>query len=188
GKSRAVIRCSPAGKPLEVVEARPAKPPAAGNQLAQGPAASPIHDTTPESYLLPLPDNPVSIGEIWKERFDIVVRDSDKNLVRITIQRSYKLAEVNEDQAVIEFRTTVLTPVKNPSIAGQLIQREIAGKAVFDMARGLLVSREAAVDRTVDGPFGPGSSMYAKSRYLETLLADETIANGAGGDAAAAKK
>jgi hypothetical protein len=188
GKPRAVIRFSPAGKPLEVVEGRPVKPPAYRNQLAQGSTAAPIHDTTPESYLLPLPENPVSIGETWKEQFDIVVRDSDKNLVRITIQRSYMLAEVKEGRALIEFRTTVLTPVKNPSIAGQLIQREIAGKAVFDMTRGLLVSREAAIDRTVHGPFGPGSSMHARSQYRETLSGDETIANEAGGDGTAAKK
>lgn len=177
GKPRATIRFSPAGKPLEVITKVPGKP-AAGNQLAPGPAPLPAHDTTPESYLLQLPEQPVAIGETWKDRFDVLVRDDEKNLVRITIQRSYTLTEVNEGRARIDFRTTILTPLRNPSIEGQLIQREIAGKAVFDMARGLIVSREAGVDKTVLGPFGPQSSMHARSQYREKLLGDETIADG----------
>lgn len=176
GKPRATIRFSPAGKPLKIVAGLPVKPPSAANQLAKGPAAAPIQDTTPESYLLPLPEHPVAVGETWKDRFDVVVRDSDKNPARITIQRSYTLAEVKDGRAVIEFRTAVLTPVQKPSIAGQLIQREIAGKAVFDVVRGLIVSREAGVDNTVVGPFGPNSSMRAKSQYREKLLADEKTA------------
>jgi len=187
GKPQATIRFSPAGKPLEIVDSLPVKPPTAANQAGKGPAAPPIHDTTPESYLLPLPEKPVSIGEIWKDRFDVVLRDNDKNLSRITIQRSYKLADVKEGRALIEFRTVVLTPVEKPAIAGQLIQREIAGKAVFDIARGLMVSREAGVDNTVIGPFGPGSSMRAKSQYREKLLNDETIADGKGNAGGTAK-
>jgi len=177
GKPRATIRFSPAGKPLEVLNKVPGKP-AAGNQSAPGPAPLPAHDTTPESYLLQLPEQPVAIGETWKDRFDVVVKDSDNNRSRITIQRSYTLTEVDEDRALIEFRTTILTPMRNPSIEGQLIQREIAGKAVFDIARGLIVSREAGVDKTVLGPFGPQSSMHARSRFHEKLLDDETIADG----------
>jgi hypothetical protein len=177
GKPRGTIQFSPFGKPLEIVGGLPVKPPAAANQLAQGPAAPPLHDTSPESFLVPLPEQPVAIGETWKERFDIVLRDSEKNRFRITIQRSFKLAEVKEGRALIELGTAVLTPIPNPSIAGQLIQREITGKVVFDIDRGLIVSREAGVDRTVLGPFGAKSSMRAKTEYRERLLAVETIAD-----------
>jgi len=84
---------------------------------------------------VPLPDEPVAVGDSWKERFDIVLADDLKNRQKITIQRSYKLAEVKGGQATIELWTAVLTPIKSPAIQGQLIQREISGKVVFDLDR-----------------------------------------------------
>lgn len=179
---RGTIQFSPSGKPLEIVDGVPVKKAAPANQPAQGAAAPPLHDTSPESFLISLPEQPVAVGESWKERFDIIVRDSDKNLFKVTIQRSFKLAEVKEGRARIDFGTVVLTPIPNPSIEGQLIQRQINGNVVFDITRGLIVSREAGVDRTVYGPLGPKSSMRAKSEYRERLLSDETIAESKGKD------
>ena len=77
-----------------------------------------------------------TVNRQGKQEPDNIFQASDKNLVKITIQRNHKLAEVKEGRAVIEFRTAVLTPVQDPSIAGQLIQREIVGKIVFDLDRG----------------------------------------------------
>jgi hypothetical protein len=170
GKPRAVIRFSPAGKAVKVVRGALPPPPAAANQLAEGPAAPPAPDGSPESFFLPLPEHPVAVGEAWKDRFDVLVRDDKKNLEKITIQKSYKLSEIRAGQAIIDFRTTILTPVNNPAIAGQLIQRELSGKVVFDIERGLIVSRESGVDNTVIGPFGPNSSMRATSKYREKLV------------------
>ncbi len=147
GKPRATIRFSPSGKPLEVVAGLPVKPPGAGNQPSPRPAAPPANDATPESYLLQLPEQPVTVGATWKDRYDVVVKDTENNRSRITIQRICTLAEVKDGRALIEFRTVILTPINNPAIAGQLIQREIAGKAVFDVARGLIVSQRRGRQR-----------------------------------------
>src|SRR5260370_42667779 len=106
----------------------------------------------------------------------MLVRDEENNLEKITNQRSYRLVGVNEGRAVIEFRTAILTPIPNQGIAGQLIQRELSGKVVFDIDRGLIVSRESGVENTVIGPFGPRSSMHAKSQYREQLLNEEPAA------------
>jgi len=183
GKPSATIRFSPSGKPVKIIKGNklpdsPAKTPASLN-----PATPAVHDTTAESYLLPLPEQPVAIGGSWKDRFDVVLRDNDKNLNRIVIQQNYKLADVKDDRAVIEFQTVVLTPVQNPTILGQLIQREIAGKAIFDLKRGIVISRESGVDNTVVGPFGPQTSMKAKSQYQEKLIEDDNA--GAAATAAA---
>jgi len=119
----------------------------------------------------------VAVGEIWKERFDVHARDVNKNLVKISLQRSYKLTEVKNGRAVIELRTAILTPINDSAIAAQLIQREITGKTVFDIEQGLIVSREWSVDNTIINPVGPNSSMRAKSRYREKLLGSEATAD-----------
>ncbi len=191
GKPRATIRFNPAGMPIKVIQSAlpPSPPPAVNtppaNPAATGPSSPPIHDTTPENFLLPLPEQPVAVGETWKDRFVIVLRDNNKNLNRIIIQQSYKLVDVKNGLAVIEFRTAVLTPVQNPAVLGQLIQREIIGKAVFDLARGLVIARESGVDNTVVGPFGPQSSMKAKSQYREKVI-DDAAQAGPEGSAPAA--
>ncbi len=173
GKPQATIRFNAAGKIVEVLKGMLPPPPAAANQLSKGRPGSPLAmDGSPESYLLPLPDEPVAIGESWKERFDTLTRDSSKNPVKITIQRSYKLMDVKDGRAVIEFRTAVLTPITDPTIGAQLIQREILGKVVFDIERGLIESRDSGVDNTVINPFGTKGSMRAKSQYSERMLED----------------
>jgi hypothetical protein len=185
GKPRARIRFSTSGKVVKVLAGAPAPQPTAANQLAQGPSAPPANDGSPESFFVPLPEQPVAVGEFWKDLYSILLRDDDKNLHKITIQRSYRLVGANEGRALIEFRTAILTPVPNQWIAGQLIQRELSGKVVFDIDRGLIVSRESGVENTVVGPFGPRSSMHAKSQYREQLV-DEEAAAGPSADARSA--
>ncbi|MGE5194224.1 MAG: hypothetical protein ACM3U2_17160 [Deltaproteobacteria bacterium] len=176
GKPRATIRFSPSGKPVKVLEGALPPPPTAARQVSQGPAAPPVTDASSETYFLPLPEEPVAVGAAWKDRVDVLCRDYDKNLVKITIQRNYKLAEVKGKRATIELRTAVLTPVQDPAVAGQLIQRQISGSLVFDLERGVVISRESGVDNTVVGPFGPRSSMRAKSKYREKLVEEEATA------------
>lgn len=175
GKPRAAIRFDHTGKPTKVLWGAPAQGAAAPGASGQTNPSAPVSvvDATPETYFLPLPDHPVAIGESWKERFDILTKDEQKNFVRIAMQRGYKLTAVKDGRATIEFRTAILTPVKNPAVAGQLIQREIAGKMVLDIERGLVLSRESGVENTVVNPFGIKSSMYAKSTYRERLLEDD---------------
>ena len=157
------LRFTPTGTPVKT----------AGAAQPAGLAAAPVTDGTLESYLFPLPERPVAVGETWKERFDVLLRDDNKNLVKITLQRTFKLTDVVNGRAMIDLRTAVLTPVTNPAIAAQLIQREISGNIVFDIAQGLIVLREWSVENTVINPVGSNSSMRAKSRYREKLLGSE---------------
>lgn len=176
GKPRATIRFSPTGKPLKVLAGAPQPPPVAANQIAAGAAAPPVADTSPESYFVPFPEKPVAIGEVWKDRFDVIARNLDRNPVKVTMQRTFRLAEVKQGRALIELRTAILTPVQDQAVAGQLIQREISGKIDFDIERGLILSRESGVDNTVVNPFGPKSSMRARSQYHERILTSEATA------------
>ncbi len=182
GKPRATIRFSPAGKVVKVLKGAVPPPPSAARQLAQGPAAPPGADASPESYFVPLPEEPVAVGATWKDRVDVLLRDEKRNLQKITIQQNYRLTEVKEKRATIELRTVVLTPVNNPAIQGQLIQREISGHLVFDIERGVVLSRESGVDNTVIGAFGAKSSMHARSKYREKLVEDQAAASRSGSE------
>jgi hypothetical protein len=66
-------------------------------------------------------------------------------------------------------------------LAAQLIQRETSGKIVFDIDKGLIVSRTSAVDRTVVNPFGSKSSMRASSTYREQWIPEGRLAAGESG-------
>ena len=162
-----------------LVKAPDAKNPAASPATAGSTQSATAQSATDalEAYLFPLPEQPVAVGETWKERFDVHLRDVDKNLVKISLQRAYKLTDVKNERAVIELRTAILTPVQDPAIAAQLIQREINGKIVFDIAQGLIISREWTVENTIVNPVGANSSMHAKSSYREKLLGSEAVAD-----------
>ncbi|HTI50697.1 MAG TPA: DUF6263 family protein, partial [Planctomycetaceae bacterium] len=171
GRPQARIRFSASGRPLKVSPLRPAEPATTGSSPAagQGPAATDSADASHESYLIPLPDQPIAVGDSWTERFDVVVRE-EKLPVRIAMQRKYTLAAVADGKATIEFRTVILTPVQAAALSAQLIQRETAGKFVFDIQQGLIISRDVRVDSTVREPFGLGTSMRAVSTFREKLL------------------
>jgi hypothetical protein len=142
-----------------------------------------VTDGSLEAFLFPLPEQAVAVGEVWKERFDVHARDPNNALVKISLQRTFKLTEVKNGRATVEFRTAILTPIQIPAIGAQFIDREINGKIVFDIEQGMIVSRESLVDNTIVNPVGANSSMHAKSRYRETLLGIEATADRKGATA-----
>jgi hypothetical protein len=174
GKPWATIRFRPTGTPLKVVSS--AVKSSEGKSLTSETGA----DGALEAYLIVLPEYPVAIGEIWREKFDVVTLDENRNRARVTIQRSYKLAEVNARRATIDLKTAILSPITNPSIASQLLLREVCGKIVFDLERGQIVSKEWAVQNTVVNPIpGVSSLMKGSGRYTEKLIAEEPAPEGA---------
>ena len=167
-------RCfSPTGAPVKTPPVGPRRP---------EPAVTNGTDGALEAHLFPLPEQAVAIGESWKERSDVRVKDDQQNLVRITLQRTYKLTEVKNGRAFIDYRTVILTPIQIPAVAAQFIEREITGKIEFDIEQGLIVLREWSVDKTIVGAVGANSSMRANSHYREKLLGSEATGDRAGKD------
>jgi hypothetical protein len=164
-------RFSPTGAPVKAPTQGPRRP---------EPAVTNVTDGNLEAHLFPLPEQAVAIGETWKERFDVRVKDDQQNLVLISLQRRYKLTEVKNGRAFIDCRTVILTPIQNPAVAAQFIEREITGTIEFDIEQGLIVSREWSVDKTLVGAVGANSSMRAISRYREKLLGSEATADRVG--------
>jgi hypothetical protein len=167
GKPTAVVQFDPSGRPVWAT----AKGPVAANKPAT--VATPANpDASQENYLVPLPEQPIAVDDTWKERFEVSARNHDQLTIKIAMQRTYKLKEVQNGRATIEYRTTILTPINDPALAAQLIQREPVGRVVFDIDRGMILARDASVKRDVIGPFGAKSAMHAESEYRERLLND----------------
>jgi len=122
------------------------------------------------NFLLVFPEAPVAVGQTWKDRFNVPVSLQDGLKQMVTIQRTYELASVQGNLATIRMKASVITPINNPEIEVQLIQRTPTGEIQFDMERGVLVSQTMRIERTLVGGIGPNSQITAISTSTERLV------------------
>jgi hypothetical protein len=140
--------------------------PGAPEKLA---AAAPKADPQ-ANFLVSLPKEAVGVGAVWKDRYQVPVTLGAGKLTQpITLQRQYTLTQVSGSIATITSKTTILTPLNDPQVEAQLIQRTPTGTIEFDLDRGLLVSHHTTVDKTVVNAFGPNSQLQASSETREKL-------------------
>ncbi len=119
---------------------------------------------------MPLPDHPVAIGESWSTPLDIDVILKDGSTKKMETRQKFTLQKVSNDVATIEVDTQILTPIHDPAIEAQLIQRMSQGAVRFDLAAGRVINQQLDLDRRVIGFSGPSSSMHYLTRFTEKLL------------------
>lgn len=120
--------------------------------------------------VVPLPTEPVSIGDEWEVPDEIVVevQGGPRKLVRTRLR--YRLESVDDGIASIRVDTTVLTPVDDPQLEARLLERIWDGKIQFDIEEGHVLSRVTEMDRKVIGFSGPQSSLRYRAEMEERLL------------------
>ena len=131
-------------------------------------------------FAVPLPEEPVKVGASWQTQEDVKVRVDTTRFQSIKTRQVYTLEKVEAGLATIDVRTELLTPVNDPKVESQLIQRLTHGTIKFDVDAGRLISKQLDLDKTVIGFSGAESSMSYLARFTEELLPI--------GDAATAKK
>ncbi len=179
GKPTARIKVSPTGEMLDVVRM---------NAPAPNPAAPEVADNDPSNnFLVILPAKAVKPGDTWSDKIDVRVALSKALTQNITILRKYELVSVKDSVATIATDSTVITPIRDPQINGQLIQRTPEGTVRFDIAQGQILSREMKLNKTEIGVFGDNSSMRAVSTRVEKLVTREAALQTAGGKEPALK-
>lgn len=157
GQPQARLTLSAAGKVLKFTSLGQFKDAGADTEMVKG-------------VLTHFPEQPVAVGDRWSEEYEVDVKVDQSLKQKVTMLRKFRLAAVEKNVARIEVKTGALTPLTDPTIEAQLIQREFTGTIELDLDRGVIVSRKHHVDKAVVNAFGEQSSLQAVSNYEEKLL------------------
>lgn len=145
-------------------------------ELRLGAATRPLPLQDRDSQLLAaLPAEPVAVGAVWKERFDVPVKVEGKLSRNIRLQRNYKLTALDGNRATIDLETVILTPVNDPELESQLIQRTPSGVLILDLEQGVLTSKRTTLHNQVVGFSGDGSKLKVFRTYEERLNTDAAL-------------
>ncbi len=125
---------------------------------------------------VPFPKERIAVGGEWSFPHTISVRKKDKTLKQIKAVQRFTLKDVTGHVAVITMETAILTPVNDPQIEAQLVQRETEGTSWFDMEAGRIIQQELKTDKHVVGHIGENSSMQYEMSFTETLIKDDAVA------------
>ena len=124
---------------------------------------------------VPLPEEPVAVGHQWTIPEDVPLRLPGEPIRRIKTRQLYTLRKVQTGVATIDVRTEVLTPIEDPAIEAQLVQRLQEGTIKFDVDAGRLLSRQMDMDKTVIGFNGAESQMDYLARFTEEMLSGDEV-------------
>jgi hypothetical protein len=153
-----VVTMDSAGKVLKRTEKRPS----AGG------------DSQSSQMVVPLPSEPLPVGESWNVPLDITIPLENGISKIIKTRQHYTLEKVANGVASISVVTQVLTPVNNPKIQSQLIQRLTKGTIRFDIDGGRVLSQELELDEQVLGFQGDDSNLHFVGRFTEEYLPTTT--------------
>lgn len=124
-----------------------------------------------ESQILAiLPEDPIAVGAAWYSPDDLTVRAGNGSLKRIKTRQVFRLVNVSAGVATITTETQVLTPIDDPMLKVELIQKLTKGKLRFDIEQGRILSQQIDLDETVIGFQGEESVMNYLGRMTEELV------------------
>ncbi len=118
---------------------------------------------------IPFPEKEMKVGARWNVPDEIRIRLEDGRVQRVQTRQSYTLEKVETGVATIGIKTEVLTPIDDPKVHAQLVQRLTQGSVKFDLDAGRLISRQMDLDETVIGFSGPDSVMQYLARLTDEL-------------------
>ncbi len=122
---------------------------------------------------IPLPEEPVHVGYEWKIPHLISIPMRDRTIKKVKSQQRYVVESIKDGIAVISVETQILTPINDPVIEAQLVQRETRGKVRFDIERGCVVEQDSQMEKRVIGHIGETSSMHYTMQFEEKLRTGE---------------
>ncbi len=132
--------------------------------------------TAASQITVALPTEAIPVGHTWSQPHDIDVSLPTGIIKKIKTRQVFSLVSVNQGVAVIGIDTQMLTPIHDPAIEAQLVQRETAGQLRFDIAAGRIIGQQMDLDKHVLGFSGAASSMHYVTRFTEELLPESQAA------------
>lgn len=127
-------------------------------------------NTNPTQITIPLPAKPIPVGHQWNKSFTIPITANNGVVKKVDLRQLYTLEKVATGVATINVESQVLTPISDPALEAQLIQRMTEGTVKFDIDTGRVISQQTDLNRQVIGFNGPASSMRYLTRIEEKLL------------------
>jgi len=118
---------------------------------------------------IPFPGQPIGIGHQWSVPSEHTAKHSDGRVKIIKSRRLFTLASVENQIATIEFKTEILTPIEDPTIQSQLLQKMNRGLLRFDLTAGRVIYQEIDWNETVQGFQGADSKIEYMARFTEEL-------------------
>jgi len=128
--------------------------------------------TNEGAMTIPLPDEPVAVGHVWTFPCDIDVPLESGGIKKIKAVQYFKLESVKTGVASIRVSTQIISPVTEPAIEAQLVQRESTGLVRFDIDAGRIIGQQMDVDKHVVGFHGETSSLHYVTRFTEQWISE----------------
>lgn len=142
----------------------------ARGQVVQRQQVGPQAGNADSQITIPLPEEAVPVGHTWTYPYDIDVTLKNGQFKTIKTRQRFSLEDVRDGVATIGIETQILTPINDPAVEAQLIQREVAGTVRFDIEQGRVLSQQTDLDKRVLGFSGEASAMHYLTRFTEELL------------------
>jgi hypothetical protein len=119
---------------------------------------------------IPLPDEAVAVGHVWSFPCDIEVPLESGGVKKIRAVQNFQLESVKTGVATIGVSTQIISPVTDPAIEAQVVQREGSGMVRFDVDAGRIIGQQMDVDKHVVGFRGQASSLHYVTRFTEQWI------------------
>jgi hypothetical protein len=133
--------------------------------------AQPLFNPGIGELSIPFPNTPVKVGTTWSIPDEIKMKLEDGTVKKVQTKQVYKLVKVADDGlATIDVDTQVLTPVSDPKVQAELVQRLQHGTIKFDLNTGRLYHKQMDMDEEVFGFNGAESHMQYLARLTEQPL------------------
>ena len=82
---------------------------------------------------IPFPSEAIPVGHVWHLEFDFRVADDSGKVKKFSARDQFKLKSVKDGIATLSTETQILTPVRDPAIEAQILQRGGRGEIQFDI-------------------------------------------------------
>ena len=128
GKVLATIKIDPSGRIVARTNNQPQFNPGIGDLTVPFPPAD---------------KQPVKPGVSWSIPDELKLPLDDGTIKKVQTQQQYRLEKVEAGVATINVATQVLTPINDPKLQSQLVQRLQSGTIKFDIDAGRLLAQAA---------------------------------------------
>jgi hypothetical protein len=126
-------------------------------------------DVDPPVVLL-MPPSPPATGQAWERDYVISLEPPLGTGEKIPAKQRYTCTKIDGSLATIGLATTLLKMPENKMSLLPLVQKLPQGEVIFDLVHGRLKSANLAIDKTVEGHEGEGSSYRYQSVYAEQYM------------------